>query len=267
MNFAVLLAVIAPALSLSSGIPAVIRPFRSRSTDGLSEPAIVAGITCTMMWGIYGFMVSDPSQLATNVPMFVMRVALVVFAACTRRHRFAWMCAVALCGVVGAGLAGAVVIGLVASTLGLVQQLPQLAHTLRHGRGPALSVGSLALGTVSSTAWAAYGMLHGDMIVFGCSTIVTGITLTLLAAALTPAGHLLHVSRQAAVTVAHADMVALRRCTRVAPTTVRAAAEFAPAFARAARVRDRAFSERSQRVRANVGNSSRIAPGQLNSKP
>lgn len=254
MNFAVLLAFVAPVLSLSSGVPAVIRPFRAGSTDGLSEPAIVAGITCSMMWGIYGFLVSDPSQLATNVPMFVMRFALVafVFAACAQRHRFACMCAIALCGVVGAGLAGAVVIGVVAATLGLVQQLPQLAHTLRHGRGPALSVGSLALGSVSSTAWATHGALRGDMIVFGCSAIVTGITLTLLAAALTPAGHLLHVSRQAAVTVAHADMVALRRCTRVAPATARAAAEVAPKIAQAARNRERAFGERAQRVRANV---------------
>ena len=252
MNFAVLLAIIAPVLSLSSGIPAVVRPFRARSTDGLSEPAIVAGIACTMMWGIYGFLVSDPSQLATNVPMFVMRVALVafVFAACKQRQRFARMCAIALCGVVGAGLAGAVVIGLVAATLGLVQQLPQLAHTLRHGRGPALSVGSLSLGAVSSTVWAAYGASRGDMIVFSCSAIVTGVTLTLLAAALTPAGHLLHVSRQAAVTVAHADMVALRRCTRVAPATARAAAEFVPKFAQVARDRERAFGERAQRARA-----------------
>lgn len=250
MNIATLLAFAAPALSLSSGIPAVTRPFRARTVDGLSEPTIIAGITCTAMWGTYGFMIGDPSQLATNVPMFAMRIALVafMFAACSRRRRFAQMCALGIGAVAAAGLAGPTVVGVTAAALGLIQQLPQLAHTLRHGRGPGLSVGSLALGATASTLWAAYGMLHGDMIVAVCSATITAITAILLAAALTPAGHLLRAGRNAAVTVAHADMVALRRCTRVAPTATRAAAEYFPTFAQVARARNRAFHERAHRA-------------------
>lgn len=250
MNAPALLAVAAPTLSLSSGIPAVVRPFRVRSVEGLSEPATITAIACTMMWATYGVLTSDPSQMATNLPMLLMRLALVglMFSMCANRRRFLAMCVVAATGVALAGLAGAAVVGLVASSVGLVQQLPQLWETLRNGRGPGLSVGSLGMSVAGSSMWAAYGATHADPIVVGSSLFAIVITSALLAAALTPAGTLLTAGRKAAVAAAHVDVVALRRCRQVAPAATRSAAEFFPTFAQVARNRNRAFGERASRA-------------------
>lgn len=249
MNAPALLAIAAPTLSLSSGIPAVLRPFRVRSVDGLSEPATITAIACTMMWATYGLLTADPSQLATNVPMFLMRLALVglMFTMCANRRRFLGMCAVAAAGVAIAGLAGAAVVGLVASSVGLVQQLPQLWETLRNGRGPALSVGSLGISVAGSSMWAAYGATHADPIVVGSSLFALVITMTLLSAALTPPGSMLAAGRKAAV-AARADVVALRRCRPVSPAATRPAGEFFPTFAQASRDRNRTFGERALRT-------------------
>lgn len=250
VNAPVFFAVAAPTLSLSSGISAAVRPFRVRSVAGLSEPATITATACTLMWATYGVLTSDPSQLATNLPMLVLRSALIalMFSACADRRRFVSLCGVALAGVVAATLAGAAVVGLVASSVGFVQQLPQVWETLTNGRGPGLSVGSLALSIGSASMWAAYGATHGDLIVVGSSTFAVAVTAVLLAAALTPPGALLLAGRRAAMTAAHADVVVLRRCRAVAPAATRNAAEFFPTFAKVARERNRVFSERARRT-------------------
>lgn len=186
-----------PVCSIAMLVPIVWRPIADRGVSGLSPASAIATAVAVQLWLTYGLLVGDPRQIGVNVPVMIVRLAIMVAAVMASRD--ARTRALAVGSVVAAvllALAGRPAVGLAATTLSTVNRTPQAVYTVRRGRGAGLSVAGFALGMVADLAWMTYGIVFGDAFVFGASLICACFDALIVLAAARPDHALIVAARR-----------------------------------------------------------------------
>lgn len=204
MSAVALLGLLSTLLSIALMWPQVWLSCVNRRTNGLSATACWLGTALSGSWLLYGLMIRDVAQVATNVVSTVANAAVLVALLATqpllrgRRALATTASGAAAMGVAGAGaltlaatpdLGAAAVgaaFGALVSAVSIVAGLPQPVSLLR-SPGQDLSGISPARWCLSATActsWTAYGLIAGQAAVwtsalFGllCALVVCGVLL------------------------------------------------------------------------------------------
>jgi MtN3 and saliva related transmembrane protein len=77
MELSTLIGYTAGALGVASFIPQVIQSWRTKSLKDLSWGWIILFTTATMLWIIYGILLSAPPIIATNVSILALEIVLI----------------------------------------------------------------------------------------------------------------------------------------------------------------------------------------------
>lgn len=167
------LGLLAAAVGIASSIPQLRRLRRSGTTAGLSAASTTLGTVSVLAWLTYGTAERDPAQMIANAPSALLAIATLALLA---RHRgrpvllvLAGLGAlVVLAVLLGPGTAA---VGVLATTVGTVRQLPQVRLAVRGGDLRGLAPGTYALALSSAVVWAAYGLGRHDTAVVASSLL------------------------------------------------------------------------------------------------
>jgi uncharacterized protein with PQ loop repeat len=191
---------LAGCIGISTSWPQVWRLWVGRRHAGLSLTANVLGVLYTIGWLLYGIASHSAVQIATTMVGLVGGVLILAgHVRLSRPRPTAWV-PLLLAGLTGLGLAasmGRTTIGLVASASTITGVLPQvvlLARARRAGVINAQGVSRLRwlLAATCNGSWVVYGLIVGDVVIFGNSAIIAALALSVVALA-TP-----HVARSSA---------------------------------------------------------------------
>lgn len=176
-----------PVLSLGMLAPIAWQPIKDRGVAGLSVGGTIVTAVTVQMWLTYGLLIHDPRQIGVNIAVTAVRMAIMVAAiAACRSGRVRAMAVAAIGAGVALAFAGASAVGLTATTLSTLNRTPQAAFTIRNGRGAGLSVVGFTVGVASDLAWMIYGIVFGDIFVFGASLICACFDAVIVLAATRP---------------------------------------------------------------------------------
>jgi len=178
----------AASFSIVSATTQGLRILRVRSAIGISTMTWIVGSIASIAWFAYGLSIRSPQQSVANGSWMFFVGVLTWFMLRPRGERTARRGMIAIVATLAAFLLIGVVnpsgpgwIGMVGS---LTMTTPQVIHTLRHGRGPGISLLGWAFLTVSSYLWLAYGIgAHELPVVLNTSigsVLATGVVVALL---------------------------------------------------------------------------------------
>ncbi|MGN6333343.1 MAG: SemiSWEET family transporter [Motilibacteraceae bacterium] len=176
-----LLGLLAAAVGVASSVPQLQRLRRSGTTAGLSAASTTLGTVSVLAWLTYGTAERDPAQMIANAPSALLAIATLALLARHRRRPVLLVLAslgalVVLAVLLGPGTAA---VGVIATTVGTVRQLPQVRLAVRGGDLRGLAPGTYALALASAVVWAAYGLGRGDeavvvssLLALACNAVV-----------------------------------------------------------------------------------------------
>ena len=177
MSVAVILGLVASALSLYSTVPQVMRAVRTRSVVGISWSSMLLSLATFTLWVVYAFAVADAIMIVNNTLALAL---LGVLAVVVMRHgepQSVWepVVVVLASAVSSAWLVDATnafTLAMVGTAASSVRMLPQTRLAVSGAPLDGLSPASLALAWVSGGLWLGYGVLVGDLALVLVSAIV-----------------------------------------------------------------------------------------------
>ena len=150
----------AASFSIVSATTQGLRILRVRSAIGISTLTWIVGSIASIAWFAYGLTIRSPQQSVANGSWMFFVGVLTWFMLRPHGERAARRGLVAIVAAFAALLVIGVVhpsgpgwIGMAGS---LTMTTPQVIHTLRHSRGPGISLAGWAFLTVSSYLWLVY---------------------------------------------------------------------------------------------------------------
>lgn len=198
-----------PFLSIVMLAPIVWRPIADRGVAGLSATGTIVVALTVQMWLAYGILIGDPRQIVVNIAVWSVRAGIMLAAVwAARRAGVRLLAAGSVAAGVAVAMLGPTVAGVAATSLSSVNRLPQVAHTVRHGRGAGLSVAGFALNVGADIAWATYGLATDDWIIVTSSVIAAALDLSIVVAATRPDHALVEALRRVLAPAAPADLPA-----------------------------------------------------------
>jgi uncharacterized protein with PQ loop repeat len=131
------------------------------TTEGVAVLTVLGGLLARTAWTAYGIVLDDVALLCGNITVATGFLVLLVLLARTRRPLPLAAGGVAVaCAVLGALLAGDVVLGWLAVVSAAIVNLPQMLRAMMDRRRLAgVSVATYLLIATASACWLAYGVL------------------------------------------------------------------------------------------------------------
>lgn len=157
---------LAALTSIAAAVTMTGRLLRVRTAAGFAVGTWLLLTLSTVVWFAYGISVRSAPQIIANGTWMIP--ACVLTWLMLRRHG-ARLASLGLMAVIGTllifiliGLISPAAPGWVGLPTSLLLNLPQIRYTLRHGRGPGVSVLGWAMMGTSSTLWCIYGIGTGE---------------------------------------------------------------------------------------------------------
>jgi len=153
--------------SITSSSTQTLRMLRVRSAEGIAPSTWILLTLSSLGWFAYGVSVRSPQQIVANGTWVVLVIPLTWFMLHNKpvRTRLGaeFLVALTLIFLVGLGAVNENIPAYLAMPASLLVNLPQIRYTIRHGRGPGISVAAWAFLATSSYLWFAYGIGSGEV--------------------------------------------------------------------------------------------------------
>lgn len=152
----------AAATSIVSAATQTARVVRARSAVGIATATWLIGSLASISWFAYGLSIRSPQQAIANGSWMFFVASSTWFMLLPRGRTVAWRGIAVACAVFVALLTlGSFVPaapGWIGTPASLMMTTPQVIHSIRHGRGPGISLLGWTFLTISSFLWFAYGI-------------------------------------------------------------------------------------------------------------
>jgi len=153
--------------SITSSSTQTLRMLRVRSAEGIAPSTWILLTLSSLGWFAYGVSVRSPQQIVANGTWVVLVIPLTWFMLHNKpvRTRLGaeFLVALTLIFLVGLGAVNENIPAYLAMPASLLVNLPQIRYTIRHGRGPGISVAAWAFLATSSYLWFTYGIGAGEV--------------------------------------------------------------------------------------------------------
>lgn len=157
----------AAVASITSSSTQTARLLRVRTAEGISPSTWILLIITSITWFAYGISVRSPQQIVANGSWVVLIVPLTWFMLHDRPVRVRLgaeaLITLALIALLGLGVLNENIPGWLGMPASLTVSIPQIRYTLKHGRGPGISVFAWAFLATSSYLWFTYGIGAGEL--------------------------------------------------------------------------------------------------------
>jgi uncharacterized protein with PQ loop repeat len=154
---------LAAATSVSIALPQLARLLRSRRVDGIAGSAWALNLANSLFWGTYGVLRHLPAEIACNVTVIALDIAVVAAARHYGHRKISSQCtfsAIACLPLIAvAVMTSSALVAYAAIAVGIAQFAPHAYRTLRAntaGVPPTMFV----VCTTANALWAAYGLGH-----------------------------------------------------------------------------------------------------------
>jgi uncharacterized protein with PQ loop repeat len=174
----------AAVMSITSASSHFLCFARVRSAQGVANGTWLLMSLSTVAWFAYGIGIRSPQQIVANGSWMFVIVPLTWLMLRNRsRSRSAALSGIV---VIGATLAFSVALGnkwpafpgWIGAPASLLMTLPQIRYSLRHGRGPGVSIVAWVAISISAFLWFVYGIGAGEVPVFVNSFMQTILSST-----------------------------------------------------------------------------------------
>lgn len=153
--------------SIVSAATQTIRMIRVRTADGIAPLTWILLSISSLTWFAFGISVRSPQQIVANGAWVVLVIVLTWFMMDDRtigaRLGGQAMLAVTLALLIVLGMIDENIPGWIGIPASLTLSIPQIRYTLRHGRGPGISLPAWVLLATSSYLWFTYGIGAGQV--------------------------------------------------------------------------------------------------------
>lgn len=169
-----------------------MRLFRGRTAEGISPSTWILLSISSLAWFAYGISVRSPQQIVANGTWAFLILPLTWFML-EGRSRSTKVAAelvviVALVALILIGTLNSSIPGWIGMPASLMVSIPQIRYTLRHGRGPGISLPAWVFLAASSYLWFTYGVGSGEVPVMVNSGIAAMLgTVVVIALIIRPA--------------------------------------------------------------------------------
>ena len=157
----------AAVTSIVSSSTQTTRLLRVRTAAGISPSTCLLLVTSSLAWFAYGVSVRSPQQIIANGTWVVLVIPLTWFMLHDKPVRMRisaeLLVALALACLLGLGVLNENIPAYIGMPASILVNLPQIRYTIRHGRGPGISVAAWAFLTTSSYLWFTYGIGAGEI--------------------------------------------------------------------------------------------------------
>ena len=161
---------------------------RVRTAEGISPTTWILLTISSLAWFAYGVSVRSPQQIIANGSWVILVIPLTWFMMKERstRERIGAELGVALALAVllGLGHINEDIPGWIGIPASLTVSIPQIRFTIRHGRGPGISLAAWIFLASSSYLWFTYGVGAGEIPVIANSGIAALLGTTVVVALL-----------------------------------------------------------------------------------
>ncbi len=158
---------IAAVASITSSPTQTARLLRVRTAEGISPTTWILLSLSSLSWFAYGVTVRSPQQFIANGSWVVLLVPLTWFMLHEQSVRVRLgaeaLLALALAVLLGLGMVNENIPGWIGMPASLAVSIPQIRYTLKHGRGPGISVLAWMFLAASSYLWFTYGIGAGEV--------------------------------------------------------------------------------------------------------
>ncbi|NBU39083.1 MAG: hypothetical protein EBS32_12770 [Actinobacteria bacterium] len=153
--------------SIVSAATQTIRMIRVRTADGIAPLTWILLSISSLTWFAYGISVRSPQQIVANGSWVVLVIVLTWFMMNDRmfgaRLGGQTTLAVTLALLIILGMVDENIPGWIGIPASLTLSIPQIRYTLRHGRGPGISLPAWVFLATSSYLWFTYGIGAGQV--------------------------------------------------------------------------------------------------------
>jgi len=153
--------------SITSSSTQTIRMLRVRSAEGIAPSTWILLTLSSLAWFAYGVSVHSPQQIIANGTWVVLVIPLTWFMLPGKPTRTRigaeLLVALALAFLLGLGVLNENIPAYIGMPASILVNLPQIRYTIRHGRGPGISVAAWAFLATSSYLWFTYGIGAGEV--------------------------------------------------------------------------------------------------------
>jgi uncharacterized protein with PQ loop repeat len=157
----------AAVASIVSSSTQTTRLLRVRTAAGIAPSTWLLLATSSLAWFAYGVSVRSPQQIIANGTWVILVVPLSWFMLIEKplRTRLGaqFLIALSLLFLLGLGVINENIPAYIGMPASILVNLPQIRYTIRHGRGPGISVAAWAFLATSSYLWFAYGIGSGEV--------------------------------------------------------------------------------------------------------
>jgi len=157
----------AAVASVVSSSTQILRMLRVRSAEGIAPSTWILLTLSSLAWFAYGISVRSPQQIIANGTWVVLVIPLTWFMLHDKPARTQigaeLLVALALTFLLGLGVLNKNIPAYIGMPASILVNLPQIRFTIRHGRGPGISVAAWAFLATSSFLWFTYGIGAGEI--------------------------------------------------------------------------------------------------------
>ena len=159
---------------------------RVRTAEGISPTTWILLTVSSLAWFAYGVSVRSPQQIIANGSWVILIIPLTWFmlkdSSLKMRIVAELVVAFALVALLTIGQFNENIPGWIGIPASLTVSIPQIRFTIRHGRGPGISLAAWTFLAASSYLWFTYGIGSGEIPVIANSGIAALLGTTVVIA-------------------------------------------------------------------------------------
>ncbi|CAM8621717.1 hypothetical protein MCETE4_00088 [Acidimicrobiia bacterium] len=174
----------AAVMSITSASSHVTRFARVRSAQGVATGTWLLMSLSTVAWFAYGIGIRSPQQIVANGSWMFVIIPL-TWLMLRNRSRSAAVSGIVVIGAtlvffIALGYVWPAIPGWIGAPASLLMTVPQIRYSLRHGRGPGVSLVAWVTISISAFLWFVYGVGAGEVPVFVNSFMQTILSSTVV---------------------------------------------------------------------------------------
>lgn len=173
--WAQIIGALAALASITSASTQTVQMVRVRTADGISPSAWILLTISSLAWFAYGESVRSPQQIIANGSWVILIIVLTWFmlrdSLMRARIGAELLVLFALAVLLAIGHINENLLGWIGIPTSLTLSIPQIRFTVRHGRGPGISLAAWVFLASSSYLWFIYGIGAGEIPVIANSGI------------------------------------------------------------------------------------------------
>jgi uncharacterized protein with PQ loop repeat len=155
---------LAAAASVSIALPQLARLLRSRRVDGIAGSAWALNLANSLFWGTYGVLRHLPAEIACNVIVIVLDIAIIAAARRFGHRQIAAQCSLAAVAcaplIAVAVLTSSALAAYAAIAVGFAQFAPHAYRVFRATDMAGVPPTMFIVCTTANVLWAVYGLGH-----------------------------------------------------------------------------------------------------------